>query len=139
MIITQSKLTTNEVVLSVSHDHCDYKLSILSELTAPTVTSTNEGLTNHGSVVVMTCTATGNAHPTMSWMDAERNTLVEGGVLRLSNVDVHSSGTYVCQAKRENTVKYSRPIHLNVTCKLTFYKNQTLKIAEIIPTCYPAN
>lgn len=98
------------------------------ELGSPSVTSTKEGLINHGTTVTMTCTATGNAHPALSWTDSNRNTLVEGGVLTLSNVNVFTSGIYTCQAKRDNTVKFSNPIHLNVTCKLEELRKFTKKV-----------
>lgn len=92
------------------------------ELGVPAVTFTMEGLVEHNSNVVMTFTTTGDANPSLSWINEKRIKLSNRLVLTLNKVNWEMSGSYICEAVKEGLSKYSRPIILNVTCKFIYWK-----------------
>ena len=96
----------------------DLKLEtiVFLELGLPLVNSTKEGLITPNITVVMTCKATGNADPSLAWMDSKRAIIAYGAVLTLLKVQQSDSGSYFCQAEREGSFRYSRPI--TIKCSL---------------------
>ena len=80
-----------------------------------------------GSLVVLSCNATGKPTPTINWTKVEDDGTdsaplfpVVGGKYVLSNIQRSASGTYRCTAHNGVGVPVNRTVSVKVECKSSF-------------------